>query len=554
MSRNKIKRTGVSPRRWRAAFLSCLIVALLALVLILPGVIGIAAGTPPSKVPGSPSGLLKASVNPEHGMGCELAPPGDYPEAVVPQVASVATAIDLCPPNMPIGDQGWYASCVGWAVGYYYKTYSESLEHTNWPIDFQHTQYIYSPYFIWNQINGGKNQGATIPDALQLLQDKGDVDEDETIGWDYTVQPTAAQLQAALPYRIPSDWGYFWLHSDQGPYSTSNDINPIKACLSGRNMLVMVIPVYSDFPDNGNPVFPAKTYYNHIGSSSPVGWHAVCITGYDDNIHPSGFNPDHRGGFRMVNSWSSSWNNNGFLYLSYDFVKRYVPEAWSMGDLYPDTPSVTSLSRNSGEPGDPVTISGENFGTHRRGADVIFPNALGQDIVAPPTSWTNSSITVTVPTYARTGPLKVLDWDGAPANPVNFNVTFWLSAIKPNSGFINRVVSCSLEGGGFQSGTVESVRLQSSSTPIYATNVQVVSDTKITCKFDLTGAPYYDSYNVVVKKTNGHEAWLYAGFAAKRCGPGAGVALLALAGILGLMSTAGSRRFRSRLKALLKCY
>ena len=167
MSRNKKKRAGVSPRRWRVVFLSCLVMALLALVLVLPGAIGIAAGTPPGKVPGSSSGLPEASVNPEHGLGCKLAPPGDYPKAVVPQMASVATAIDLCPPNMPIGDQTWYASCVGWAVGYYYKTFSESLEHTTW--DLTNPWYQYSPSFVYNQINGGVDEGAYIPDALHLL-------------------------------------------------------------------------------------------------------------------------------------------------------------------------------------------------------------------------------------------------------------------------------------------------------------------------------------------------------------------------------------------------
>jgi hypothetical protein len=556
MSRNKKKRAGVSPRRWRVVFLSCLVMALLALVLVLPGAIGIAAGTPPSKVPGSPSGLLKASVNPEHGLGCKLTPPGDYPKAVVPQVASVATAVDLCPPNMPIGDQGWYKSCVGWAVGYYYKTFSESLEHTTWPIDWQHGQYIFSPDFIWNQINGGVNQGVTISAALDLLQNKGDVDIGETWGWDYKTLPTPAEKQAALPYRIPSGWGHFWMHSGQGPYSTSNNITPIKACLSGGNMLVMAIPIYSDFPEY--TTHPASKYYDYDNSSGFHGWHAVCITGYDDNIHPSGSNADHRGGFRMVNSWGSGWNvvdgKGGFLYLSYDFVKRYVPEAWSMGDLSPDTPSVTSLSRTSGEPGDSVTISGKNFGTNRRDAKVMF-NGLNWKEEATPTSWTNSSITVTVPTGAITGPLTVYDWDGVPANSINFTVTFWLSAIKPNTGFNNRVVSCSLEGGGFKSGAaVSSVRLQTQAyhpTPIYATDVQFVSDTKITCKFDLTGAEK-DKYDVFVTKTNGHEAWMWEVFTVYKCGTGAGAATVALVGMLGLMATAGSRRFRSRLKAMLK--
>jgi hypothetical protein len=433
-------------------------------------------------------------------------------------------------------------------VGYYYKTFSESKEHATWNLN--NSWYQYSPSFVYNQINDGVDEGAYITDALHLLQDKGDVDKAEFMydPWNWTKQPTAAQLQAALPYRIPSGWGYFWKRSGSGPYSTPNDINPIKSCLSGGNMLVMVIPIYSDFPEYSSS--PARPYYDYNGSSSFAGLHAVCITGYDDNINPGGSNADHKGGFKMVNSWGSYWNgaSNGFVYLSYDFVKRYAREAWSMSDLSPDSPSVTSLSRTSGEPGDSVTISGKNFGTNRRGAEVTF-----NGVKATPTSWTNSSITVTVPTGATTGPVIVKDWDGAPSNPINFKVTFWLSSITPNTGVINRVVSCSLEGGGFSSGTISSVRLKQYNGPtINATEVSVVSDTKITCKFDLTGTKKNYSIDLFVTKTNGHEAVLWNCFTVTACGPGAGVATVALVGMLGLMATASSRRFRSRLKALLK--
>jgi hypothetical protein len=526
--------------------------ALLALVLVLPGVIGIAAGTPPSKVPGSPSGLLKASVNPEHGLGCKLTPPGDYPKAVVPQVASVASVVDLSQYLPPVGDQYSQSSCVAWAVGYYYKTFSERREHTTW--NLTNPWYQYSPSFVYNQINGGVDGGAFIWDALQLLQDKGDVDiaEFPYIQSNWTIGPTPAVLQAALPYRIPSGWGYFWDYwIFAPPYPSPIDITPLKACLNGGNMLVMSIPIYYDFPDNGNPAYPAKTYYDHTGNLSIAGFHAVCICGYNDNINPSGVDADHRGGFKMVNSWGSTWNgaSHGFLYLSYDFVKYHAPSAWSMGDLSPDSPSITSLSKTSGESGDPVTISGKNFGRKRRGAMVTF-----NGVKATTTSWTNSSITVTVPTDTTTGPVIVKDWDGAPSNPVNFTQTFWLSAITPNTGVINSVASCTLEGGGFKSGAaVSSVSLEAPpyAANIYATEVQFVSDTKITCKFDLTGATKTE-YDLFVRKTNGHQAILKDCFTVKECGLGAGAALLALAGILGLMSTAGSRRFRSRLRAMLK--
>jgi subtilisin family serine protease len=70
MSRNKKKRTGVSPRRWRAAFLSSLIVALLAIVLILPGASSTTAagntseGTLPKHAPGQIIVKFKPSASP----------------------------------------------------------------------------------------------------------------------------------------------------------------------------------------------------------------------------------------------------------------------------------------------------------------------------------------------------------------------------------------------------------------------------------------------------------------------------------------------------------
>ena len=112
-----------------------------------------------------------------------------------------------------------------------------------------------------------------------------------------------------------------------------------------------------------------------------------------------------------------------------------------------------------------------------------------------------------------------------------------------------------LKGANFKTGAT--VWLESpASVPLQklpAANVVVVPPNKITCTINLTGAKYAN-YDVVVHNTDGREARLQSGFTVTPCGPGAGVALLALAGILGLMSTAGSRRFRSRLRALLKCF
>ena len=124
--------------------------------------------------------------------------------------------------------------------------------------------------------------------------------------------------------------------------------------------------------------------------------------------------------------------------------------------------------------------------------------------------------------------------------------------IKPNSGFVDKTVTIfDLGGANFRTGAT--IWLESpAGVPLQklpAAHVAVFSDTRITCTIDLTGAKY-SKYDVVVHNPDGREARLQSGFTV--CGTGAGVATVALVGMLGLMATTGSRRFRSRLKAMIK--
>ena len=125
-------------------------------------------------------------------------------------------------------------------------------------------------------------------------------------------------------------------------------------------------------------------------------------------------------------------------------------------------------------------------------------------------------------------------------------------SIKPSSGFVDKTVTITdLEGANFKTGATVWLESRVGVPPqkLPAANVVVVPPNKITCTIDLTGAKYF-KYDVVVHNTDGREGRLLSGFTA--CGAGAGAATVALVGMLGLMATTGSRRFRSRLKALLK--
>jgi hypothetical protein len=86
-------------------------------------------------------------------------------------------------------------------------------------------------------------------------------------------------------------------------------------------------------------------------------------------------------------------------------------------------PSITSLNPTSGLVGSPVTISGANFGATQGTSTVQFNGTA-----ATPTSWSATSIGVTVPTGATTGNV-VVTVGGVASNGVSFTVSSSTSAV-----------------------------------------------------------------------------------------------------------------------------
>lgn len=93
-----------------------------------------------------------------------------------------------------------------------------------------------------------------------------------------------------------------------------------------------VKPFYQENAYNNN-----ITYHYDDGTvdKSEVGWHAITIIGWDDNLETSKFNkyvhdyggadeertktpPVHKGAWIAANSYGEDWSDNGFFYISYD--------------------------------------------------------------------------------------------------------------------------------------------------------------------------------------------------------------------------------------------
>jgi len=101
------------------------------------------------------------------------------------------------------------------------------------------------------------------------------------------------------------------------------------------------------------------------------------------------------------------------------------------------TVTVTSLAPTSARVGGTVIIAGTGFGASRGSSAVTF-----NGVVAAATAWNNTSITVTVPATATSGPV-VVTVNGQASNSVPFTVIQppSISSISPASGIPGQLVT-----------------------------------------------------------------------------------------------------------------
>jgi C1A family cysteine protease len=213
-----------------------------------------------------------------------------YDPASSPGQFSLAT-----PAIEPQGSEG---SCVAFAAGYatrsieqYYKTNSSS---------FSYASNLFSPEFLYNQtkVNTDCNSGSSYLTVLEFLKTNG-VCTWETMPYSYnngcSLLPTASQSSEAANFTISSYAGVY-----------TNDITAIKSLLlSNHPVMIGIFPDNSFF--NATPDFVWRSY-----SGSQYGGHAVTIVGYDDA----------RNAFKIINSWGTTWGDNGYSWIDYNFLAQ----------------------------------------------------------------------------------------------------------------------------------------------------------------------------------------------------------------------------------------
>lgn len=221
----------------------------------------------------------------------------------------------------PVQDQGEQGSCVGWSTGYYFYSSLVAKQLRLSPDVIRQPTYQFSPAFIYNQSNGGKNEGMAVGDAFKLLKDQGcaTLVEMPYREKDFTSQPNDTAKERANRFKARQVVFLYEgrLRKDAG----TPDTEALKTFINDtKQPFVTAIPIFKDFPKGKVAAGAVYDLGVEPKKENFFGFHAITVIGYDDN----------KKAFRMVNSWGPSWGEDGFLWLSEAFLRNWAIDGFTV--------------------------------------------------------------------------------------------------------------------------------------------------------------------------------------------------------------------------------
>ncbi len=258
--------------------------------------------------------LLPAAGQTKFGLGESQAPPildkSLDGATASPQAGGLPSSVDLTSLFPEPGYQDRLNSCVGWATAYAAKTYQENAER-RWGDPLSEAE-IFSPSYIYNQINGGRDRGATIIAAMDLVVNQGAATL-KTMPYtlNHRQQPPAAARKEAARY----------------PAQTFERLTPsnhraVKTQLSQGHPVIFGMIIHRNFMDYRSGVYDTTR-------GPRMGGHAMTLIGYDDQ----------KQAYKLINSWSDQWGLDGYAWVSYQVFADTVHSAYVLKDKVAATPS-----------------------------------------------------------------------------------------------------------------------------------------------------------------------------------------------------------------------
>ena len=230
------------------------------------------------------------------------------------QMFEIPSSVDWTSDMSSVKDQGNLGSCVGFAVAAM-KEFQEKFEHMK---ELEEGKRYRRPtdkwdlseaWIYWNakKIDPWPNEeGTSIRCAMDVLRKIG--------------VPCEKGYKYSDVYKgTPEDWANLiarWGLIES--YWRVNDTTELKAALVNGPVVIGIACFNEIFGVSSDGIVPMPSNPNAV-----LGGHAICVVGYNDSTKL----------IKFKNSWSTSWGKNGYGFLHYEYVDRYMWDGWAAKDM-----------------------------------------------------------------------------------------------------------------------------------------------------------------------------------------------------------------------------
>jgi hypothetical protein len=238
-----------------------------------------------------------------------------FANAVLPSRLSYRS---YCPAVL---SQGQVSTCVGWATSYALLSTQQNIlmGETNF---YKKQVRVMDPNFVYalirNYNDGWCQNGAFMGDAMEILLNNGSKPllTPPWLSCNSTYEFDKFAIAIASIYSI-------------NHYYTLNDktdlTNTLKYALYNKQPIAVGMNLTKSFTTGSGIQFGK---WSPTGSEPTGIGHAMCIVGYDDTKYG--------GSFELMNSYGTEFGDNGFVWISYADMKKYMQEAYII-ELNTDT-------------------------------------------------------------------------------------------------------------------------------------------------------------------------------------------------------------------------
>jgi hypothetical protein len=223
-------------------------------------------------------------------------------------------------------------TCVGWSSTYYARTIIEAKQN-GWTDKATIDANTYAPDYTYaiikNPTDAQCEYGSFIHEAFELQINKG-VPKYKDYNVICATSIPANIYTLAAKNKIKA-FARLFESDEDAPFR----LQAMKKALSNGNPVVIGMKCPDSFSYAKGFWQPAE---NPEGS---FGGHAMCVIGYDDN--------QYGGAFEIINSWSTQWGNEGYIWVKYSDFTDFTKYAYEPIAIPKSNPSPTAKADLSGE-------------------------------------------------------------------------------------------------------------------------------------------------------------------------------------------------------------